>query len=47
MPYRDKNGKRERVRKRFTTKDQAHQFAEQERNKGINYLRSGTERIPV
>jgi site-specific recombinase XerD len=44
LPYRDKNGKRERVRKRFDTKDQAYQFAEQQRDKGINYLRKGTER---
>ena len=44
LPHRDKNGKRKRARKRFTTKEQADRWADEQRDKGEAYLYSGAVR---
>jgi len=44
LPHRDKNGKRKRARKRFTTEIQADKWAEMQRDKGEAYLTSGSLR---
>jgi site-specific recombinase XerD len=45
LPHRDKNGKRERVRKRFHKREQADIYAENQRTRGENYLESGVRRL--